>query len=149
MLTLEGDGSEAQLPDAVPAGRPGTVVVCDDCGARSDPARAHGTEYREGGSLLVTWRNGPYPRHSTPLGPQRCLWCCERRRSFPSLMARPLPSEAPWFAGGPKVTYEIPVVGRGGAVEGVNEATPEPVVAEGRAEPPCYGDHVELVEPAA
>lgn len=91
--------------------KPGDVVTCSSCGAEGRVwTSSH--DWREGQPLLVTWTNGPHPRHTTSSSPpELCLWCDDRRLGFPSLQGRPLPSEAPWTAGGPRCTYEIPAIG--------------------------------------
>jgi hypothetical protein len=76
--------------------RPGDVVECDVCGAPSEPAHCTGGRpFDEGGAVIVTWLNGPYPRHTaaradgTP--PSLCLWCDDKRLGIPPPITVPLP----------------------------------------------------------
>lgn len=95
--------------------QPGETVTCSSCGATSEPASYSGGEWREGWPVMVTWSNGPFPRHD--LAGERqpalelCAWCDDKAHGFPALSNRPLPSEAPWSAGGPKIVFGIPAIG--------------------------------------
>jgi hypothetical protein len=91
--------------------RPGDEVRCSDCGAVAS-AHTTGTSapWRDGDAVMLSWANGPYLRHTSIVGaaPARCLWCSDRMLGWPSVMARPLPHEAPWKVSGTFATYEIP-----------------------------------------
>jgi hypothetical protein len=110
--------------------KPGDVVSCSDCGSLSLPASYSGALWQEGWPLLVTWKNGPHPRHALSsrycAAIERCSWCDDKARGFPALTNRPLPREVPWVAGGPAQSFEIPAVGAdapGSAGEGpLNDA---------------------------
>jgi hypothetical protein len=95
--------------------KPGDVVSCSDCGSLSLPASYSGALWQEGWPLLVTWKNGPHPRHALSsrycAAIERCSWCDDKARGFPALTNRPLPREVPWVAGGLAQSFEIPAVG--------------------------------------
>jgi hypothetical protein len=91
--------------------KPGAIVTCSTCGASSLPLHTTGHRgWEEGGALVETWTNGPFPRHLVAReGASCCAWCADRARGWPALMNRPLDGEN-WTAGGPKLTYAVPPI---------------------------------------
>lgn len=65
--------------------KPGDVVTCVDCGATSAPAHTTGGRaFEEGGAVIVSWTNGPWPRHGTAHAtPARCGWCEDKAQGIP------------------------------------------------------------------
>jgi hypothetical protein len=105
--------------------KPGDVATCQDCGATAIATwSSRERAWAEGWPLLVSWRNGPFPRHEVAMrAPERCLWCQDRALAYPSLMGRPREGET-WTVSGPLLTYEIP------AIPGVKLPAPSPLTLE-------------------
>ncbi len=74
--------------------KPGDVLTCARCGARSEPLHTTGgRRFEEGGALIASWTNYPHPRHDVVSGavpPELCLPCDDERLGI----------NAPWSAGG-------------------------------------------------
>lgn len=114
--------------------KPGASVTCSSCQAVAVAWSTSPASWREGDPLIATFVNGPHPRHLafSREAPELCPWCDEKARGWPSLQGRPLASEAPWTAGGPGCTFEIPPICRGageGPSSGRNPGTPSPRAA--------------------
>jgi hypothetical protein len=66
--------------------KPGDVVTCTSCGATSAPAHTTGgRSFEEGGAVIVSWTNGPWPRHdiAARVQPTRCCWCDDKLVGIP------------------------------------------------------------------
>ncbi len=67
--------------------KPGDVLTCACCGARSEPLHTTGgRRFEEGGALIASWANYPHPRHDVVQGevpPALCLPCDDERLGFP------------------------------------------------------------------
>jgi hypothetical protein len=88
----------------------GDVQACVECGASSEPLHDRGGRpFAEGGTLIATWRNGPFARHmvASEEAPIRCAWCNDRALGFPALSRRPDRGET-WEVGGPLRKYLVP-----------------------------------------
>lgn len=88
----------------------GDVQTCEECGASSEPIHDRGGRpFAEGGALVSTWANGPFPRHlvAGEAQPIRCPWCNDLALGFPALTNRPNKGEV-WEVGGPLKRYLVP-----------------------------------------
>ncbi len=99
--------------------RPGEIITCARCGARSEPLHTTGgRRFEEGGVLIATWTKYPYPRHDVVSGEvplELCLPCDDERLGFPApRSAREDPYPA--VSHGP-VTRAGPAGGSGGPLE--------------------------------